>query len=578
MAVNLNKFHVSGSSDHSKRMVEGLCRKNLVRLLNASTDSFVLDLKQINDYFEDCHTFNHVDNEMRHQMRDIFARRFQESPEIQQQILRFLRILARDKNNLEELLLPNLIQSILDASLLTKKRSFEWNWETLIEAEMCLINLLFNSDMVRKAFIETSAGLLLSRIVQLSHAASRSPGDLDLGSVTISNETVNSSHLLLPIETLNEEQRDFIAFYDLRIAFVASAHSKILQSQWRKNGFEVFLKGLECSLESSEFLKKDTNYSKVVTERTNWLLKILFNIFCYGQEDVPEWSAKRCVSLCAAIVTLKDVEPSLEQSSVDVIAVVLRFPELLVPKLNPEKGQEIRVHYGERDMTFVDAVLRALERRLETENIEDIELLGTFLTVLIHLCQVKEARRYLRLRIIPPLHATDVKRRPDEGAKLRNRMIRLMTGLSNTRNLASEFIFILCKSSVNRFVKYCGFGHAAGLLVNHGMLGALNVPRHSSDSEDSETEDYKAIESQVNPVSGCIEPPREDPFAKMTEEQKEYEVHRLMMDISKLMDHGIVSPGYIGEDGGLRPVKHVLELIKNNVDGKVNENSSDDDQ
>lgn len=46
-------------------------------------------------------------------------------------------------------------------------------------------------------------------------------------------------------------------------------------------------------------------------------------------------------------------------------------------------------------------------------------------------------------------------------------------------------------------IKYCGFGHSAGLLANYGFLGTATVTKKSaSDSEDSETEDYKKVEEQ----------------------------------------------------------------------------------
>lgn len=49
--------------------------------------------------------------------------------------------------------------------------------------------------------------------------------------------------------------------------------------------------------------------------------------------------------------------------------------------------------------------------------------------------------------------------------------------------------------TVSRLLKYCGFGNAAGLLANYGFLGAINQPKRQSDSEDSETEDYKQVEN-----------------------------------------------------------------------------------
>ncbi|VDM09437.1 unnamed protein product [Wuchereria bancrofti] len=112
-------------------------------------------------------------------------------------------------------------------------------------------------------------------------------------------------------------------------------------------------------------------------------------------------------------------------------------------------------------------------------------------------------------------------------------------------------------------------------MANRGILNALNTSKHQSDSEASETEDYKAVETQVNPVTGCIEPAGENPFTGMTEEQKEYEVHRLMNDINKLMNQGLITPGRVGKDGQLEPVKHVLELVKDD-DAEPDKSDSED--
>ena len=45
-------------------------------------------------------------------------------------------------------------------------------------------------------------------------------------------------------------------------------------------------------------------------------------------------------------------------------------------------------------------------------------------------------------------------------------------------------------------IKYTGFGHSAGLLANSGLLGQINAPRSDENSEDSETEEYAAVESK----------------------------------------------------------------------------------
>jgi hypothetical protein len=101
------------------------------------------------------------------------------------------------------------------------------------------------------------------------------------------------------------------------------------------------------------------------------------------------------------------------------------------------------------------------------------------------------------MRILPPLRATDVERPPDEGNSLRNRLIRVMgKSAGECKKLIAEFLFVLCKRSVPRMVKYCGFGHSAGLLADYGFLGRLSEQRRASDSDDSETEDYKQVEQE----------------------------------------------------------------------------------
>lgn len=49
--------------------------------------------------------------------------------------------------------------------------------------------------------------------------------------------------------------------------------------------------------------------------------------------------------------------------------------------------------------------------------------------------------------------------------------------------------------SVGRMIKYTGYGNAAGLLANRGLLAGRRDddegPNYSSESEDSDTEEYK---------------------------------------------------------------------------------------
>lgn len=44
-------------------------------------------------------------------------------------------------------------------------------------------------------------------------------------------------------------------------------------------------------------------------------------------------------------------------------------------------------------------------------------------------------------------------------------------------------------------IKYTGFGNAAGMFASRGLLNEVN-PDYSSDSENSETEEYKEVKDQ----------------------------------------------------------------------------------
>ena len=70
-------------------------------------------------------------------------------------------------------------------------------------------------------------------------------------------------------------------------------------------------------------------------------------------------------------------------------------------------------------------------------------------------------------------------------------------------------------------IKYTGYGNAAGMFAKRGLLGGRNgqTSNYSSDSDDSETEEYFKHKEGINPVMGCYQAPRPNPTAHMTEEQ-----------------------------------------------------------
>lgn len=55
--------------------------------------------------------------------------------------------------------------------------------------------------------------------------------------------------------------------------------------------------------------------------------------------------------------------------------------------------------------------------------------------------------------------------------------------------------------SVSRFIKYTGYGNAAGLLAARGLLRGGRGPGIYSEDEDSETEEYREAKSRSVPLS-----------------------------------------------------------------------------
>lgn len=75
---------------------------------------------------------------------------------------------------------------------------------------------------------------------------------------------------------------------------------------------------------------------------------------------------------------------------------------------------------------------------------------------------------------------------------------------------------------VARMIKYTGYGNAAGLLAQRGLLAGGHDKEESeftSESSDSETEEYADHKQGINPVTGCYEPPHASAMDNMTEEQ-----------------------------------------------------------
>uniref|UniRef100_A0A669BN50 Synembryn n=2 Tax=Oreochromis niloticus TaxID=8128 RepID=A0A669BN50_ORENI len=108
----------------------------------------------------------------------------------------------------------------------------------------------------------------------------------------------------------------------------------------------------------------------------------------------------------------------------------------------------------------------------------------------------------------------------------------------------------------SRFVKYTGYGNAAGLLAARGLLNgrmSSSNSQYSSDS-DSDTEEYREAKAKINLVTGRVEADQPDPMEGMTDEEKEEEARHLISMINRLSRDQIIQPMGVTAEGRLAPL------------------------
>ncbi|GLH14115.1 Synembryn [Gryllus bimaculatus] len=539
-------------------------------------------LKRFSEKHNKTFTFNELnENDKRRRLWDILQRKLDNAEDSACHIhaLSCIRILSREKIQLDDLISEQWLETLLSlAGLLSQEEAMTrinqplTDYEVVLEAQKCLCNIVFNSKVAL--------------------------------AMSCKNHTIEG--VVMRMRTYRDPDiPSDIKYFDMRLLFIITA----LCSEVRPRLNEE-LHGLTYLMETLDLILKEASGEEHHYERgaacsdihvilsdehiglACEILKVLFNLTLPPGNVIPpldnshvdeeeEAHFLRLVSilhdllLCDA--TSPEKQKELQNHTVNLLVSIPSncFEELMTP-IQPDGADLPKdLEFDGRNMQAVAVLLRFLEKQLDCSTQGgrgQHETLSPILTVLVKGSRGHRAmRKYLRQRVLPPL--TDVMYRPEEGNKIRNKLCRLLTTPnSQVSGLVADFLFVLCKESVSRMVKYTGYGNAAGLLANRGLLlggssnsrGSGSGPgRYSSDSEDSETEEYRNWRDQINPVTGSYEPPRSDPTINMSEEQKEYEASKLLDMMDKLSRGGIVQPCRIGEDGRPEPVEHVLELVEN---------------
>ncbi|KAM4524283.1 chaperone Ric-8A-like isoform 1-T2 [Odontesthes bonariensis] len=367
-----------------------------------------------------------------------------------------------------------------------------------------------------------------------------------------------------------------LQFYELRLMFLITALRPELSTQLQQEGG---LPILTTALESCLEVQWKDQYECVLdpaappispeaSQRIIEILKILFNITYSAHRQEPSEEDAALYRHLVAILRLclmrkcllSDDTNELQGHTVNLLsALPLQCLDvLLMVPLEPNSKQSLGVN-----MDCVHMLLMFMETRLDL-GVKIKAKLTPILNLLTESCRAhRETRLYIRKHILPPLR--DVSQRPEEGTTVKNRLIRLMTHLdTDLKHCAADLIFVLCKENVGRFVKYTGYGNAAGLLATRGLLGgqgprnSTSSAQYSSDS-DSDTEEYRQVKDRINPVTGRMEAEQTDPMEGMTEEEKEEEAKRLIMLFNKLSRDNIIQPMGVNEEGKLVPMSGLGE-------------------
>ncbi|XP_030657712.1 synembryn-A isoform X1 [Nomascus leucogenys] len=423
--------------------------------------------------------------------------------------LQSVRILSRDRNCLDPFTSRQSLQALAcyaDISVSEGSIPGSPDMDVVLESLKCLCNLVLSSPVAQMLAAEARLVVKLTERVGLYRERSF-PHD--------------------------------VQFFDLRLLFLLTA----LRTDVRQQLFQE-LKGVRLLTDTLELtlgVTPEGNPPKLLpsqeTERAMEILKVLFNITLdsiKGEVDEEDTALYRHLGTllrhCVMIATAGDRTEEFHGHAVNLLGnLPLKCLDVLLT-LEPHGDS---MEFMGVNMDVICALVIFLEKRLhQTHRLK--ESVAPVLSVLTECARMhRPARKFLKAQVLPPLR--DVRTRPEVGEMLRNKLVRLMTHLdTDVKRVAAEFLFVLCSESVPRFIKYTGYGNAAGLLAARGLMAGGRPEGQYSEDEDTDTDEYKEAKASINPVTGRVEEKPPNPMEGMTEEQKEHEAMKLVTMFDKL--------------------------------------------
>ncbi|KAI1309411.1 Synembryn-A [Halotydeus destructor] len=500
-----------------------------------------------------------------------------------------LRILTRDKKHLDELFAPDRIETILHlANLVGEEEAYmtdnnqAFDAKIVVEAQKCLCNLIYNNGVIQRMCCSNSCidGIMLRMRMfkdpqlpmEIKYFDMRMLFLLTALCADVRPRIRDESHGLIYL----------MEVIDLILKTSQEQGEKTTKKSLRRR--KGSKKGDKGKMQEGQHLHLDDAEADLACE----VLKVLFNLTCnLDRNHLNEVEEAHFMRLVAILHDLLLTETKTHDKREDLISHTVNlltnmplscYEELLVSVEEIGRIDNPLYEYEDTNVEAVAVLLEFLGKRLKPPEKPVKQMHESLAPILICLSEMARAnrviRKYLRCQVLPPLD--DVLNRPEEGDTIRNKLVKLMTNPNtDVKELVADLLFVLCKENVGRLIKYTGYGNAAGLLANRGlMLGGNGSREYSSDSEDSDTEEYSKYRDKINPIIGCYENPKPNPLEGMSDEQKEYEAMRLVNAIEKMTSAGVVRPCRVGVDGKPLPIEHILELTeKATIPQAVNDDS-----
>uniref|UniRef100_A0A8C6CGT9 Synembryn n=1 Tax=Monodon monoceros TaxID=40151 RepID=A0A8C6CGT9_MONMO len=453
--------------------------------------------------------------------------------------LQSIRILSRDRSCLDSFTSRRSLQALACYAGISASQGSvpePLDMDVVLESLKCLCNLVLSSPVAQVLAAEAGLVVRLAERVGL-YRQSSFPHD--------------------------------VQFFDLRLLFLLTAlRADVRQQLFQElQGVHLLTEALELTLGMTPGERPPELLPPQETERAMEILKVLFNItFDSIKREVDEEDTALYRHLgtllrhCVMVAAAGDRTEELHGHTVNLLGnLPLKCLDVLLT-LEPHEGS---LEFLGVNMDVIRALLSFLEKRLhQTHRLK--ESVAPVLSVLTECARMhRPARKFLKAQgqlhpqVLPPLR--DVRTRPEVGELLRNKLVRLMTHLdTDVKRVAAEFLFVLCSESVPRFIKYTGYGNAAGLLAARGLMAGGRPEGQYSEDEDTDTDEYKEAKASINPVTGRVEEKPPNPMEGMTEEQKEHEAMKLVNMFDKLSRHRVIQPMGMSPRGQLTSLQDAM--------------------